>query len=48
MRLYLDIAGVLLDNNLDTYANGSIELIGDVVNEFDCSWHLVILAQCKK
>ena len=38
MNLYLDIDGVLLDYNTDTYAKGAIELIEYVTSEFDCYW----------
>ena len=44
MNLYLDIDGVLLDYNTDTYANGSIELIEYITSEFDCYW---LTTHCK-
>ena len=44
MDLYLDIDGVLLDYNTDTYAKGAIELIEYVTCEFDCYW---LTTHCK-
>ena len=44
MNLYLDIDGVLLDYNTDTYAKGAIELIEYVTSEFDCYW---LTTHCK-
>lgn len=44
MTLYLDIDGVLLDYNTDTYAKGAIELIEYVTSEFDCHW---LTTHCK-
>ena len=44
MILYLGIDGVLLDYNTDTYANGAIELIDYITNEFDCYW---LTTHCK-
>ena len=44
MNLYLDIDGVLLDYNTETYAKGAIELIEYVTSEFDCYW---LTAHCK-
>ena len=44
MILYLDIDGVLLDYNTDTYAKGAIELIEYVTSEFDCYW---LTTHCK-
>lgn len=44
MNLYLDIDGVLLDYNTDTYAKGAIELIEYVTREFDCYW---LTTHCK-
>ena len=38
MILYLDIDGVLLNNDPDTRADYSIELIDYITNEFDCYW----------
>ena len=44
MTLYLDIDGVLLDYNTDTYAEGAIELIEYITSEFDCYW---LTTHCK-
>ena len=44
MTLYLDIDGVLLDYNTDTYAKGAIELIEYITSEFDCYW---LTTHCK-
>ena len=44
MNLYLDIDGVLLDYNTETYAKGAIELIEYVTSEFDCYW---LTTHCK-
>ena len=44
MRLYLDIDGVLLNYNSDTYANYACELIDYVTKEFDCYW---LTTHCK-
>lgn len=44
MRLYLNIDGVLLDYNTDTYAKGAIELIEYITSEFDCYW---LTTHCK-
>ena len=44
MELYIDIDGVLLNYNTDTYANGSIEFIEYITSEFDCYW---LTTHCK-
>ena len=44
MNLYLDIDGVLLDYNTETYAKGAIELIEYITSEFDCYW---LTTHCK-
>lgn len=44
MNLYLDIDGVLIDYNTDTYAKGAIELIEYITSEFDCYW---LTTHCK-
>ena len=44
MNLYLDIDGVLLDYNTDTYAKGAIEHIEYVTSEFNCYW---LTTHCK-
>lgn len=44
MNLYLDIDGVLLNYDTDTYATGSIELIEYITKEFDCYW---LTTHCK-
>ena len=44
MTLYLDIDGVLLDYNTDTYAKGAIELIEYITSEFECYW---LTTHCK-
>ena len=44
MNLYLDIDGVLLDYDTDTYAKGAIELIEYITSEFDCYW---LTTHCK-
>ena len=44
MILYLDIDGVLLNNDPDTRADYSIELIDYITNEFDCYW---LTTHCK-
>ena len=44
MNLYIDIDGVLLDYNTDTYAKGAIELMEYAINEFDCYW---LTTHCK-
>lgn len=44
MNLYLDIDGVLLDYNTDTYAKGAIELVEYITGEFDCYW---LTTHCK-
>lgn len=44
MDLYLDIDGVLLDYDNDSYANGAIEFIDYVTSEFNCYW---LTTHCK-
>ena len=44
MRLYINIDGVLLNNDYDTRADHSIELIDYITNEFDCYW---LTTHCK-
>ena len=44
MNLYLDIDGVLLDYNTDTYSKGAIELVEYITGEFDCYW---LTTHCK-
>lgn len=44
MNLYLNIDGVLLDYNTDTYAKGAIELIEYITSEFNCYW---LTTHCK-
>ena len=44
MKIYLDIDGVLLDYDNGGVADGAVELIENIVKEFDCYW---LTTHCK-